>query len=112
VGCCCILVERARERRESRAREERQHLLKESMHPKARKQTARKNMPYHTDFWRSYSIKCAQKLRRTAAAVSESIGTVFKAAIQHLIGTEIEEGAGHVFLGKENPYSPYEHAQK
>jgi hypothetical protein len=34
----------------------------------------------------------------------------FKATVQHLIGTEIKEGAGHDFLGIENPYSPYEHA--
>jgi hypothetical protein len=38
---------------------------------------------------------------------SESIGTLFKAAVQHLIGTEIEEGAGHTFLGDKSPYSPY-----
>jgi hypothetical protein len=42
---------------------------------------------------------------------SESIGTHFNAVIQHLIGTKIEEGAGHDFLGIENPYSPYGHAQ-
>jgi hypothetical protein len=42
---------------------------------------------------------------------SESIGMLFKAVVQHLIGTEIEEGAGHDFLGRENPYSPYGHAQ-
>jgi hypothetical protein len=82
------------------------------MHPKARQQIARKNRPYHTNFWRSYSIKCAQKLRRTAVAVSESIGMLFMAIVQHLIGTKIEEGDGHVFLGRANPYSPYGHAQK
>ena len=37
----------------------------------------------------------------------ESIGTHFKAVVQHLIGTEIEEGVGHDFLGIENPYSLY-----
>jgi hypothetical protein len=29
-----------------------------------------------------------------------------------LIGTDFEEGAGHVFLGKKSPYSPYGPAQK
>jgi hypothetical protein len=28
-----------------------------------------------------------------------------------LIGTKIEEGAGHDFLGNEKPYSPYGHAK-
>jgi hypothetical protein len=36
----------------------------------------------------------------------ESIGTLFKAVVQHLIGTEIEEGAGHTFLGEKSPYGP------
>jgi hypothetical protein len=43
---------------------------------------------------------------------SESIGMLFKAVVQHLIGTEIEEGAGHTFLGEKSPYSPYGPAQK
>jgi hypothetical protein len=43
---------------------------------------------------------------------SESIGMHFKAVVQHLIGTEIEEGAGHTFLGEKSPYSPYGPAQK
>jgi hypothetical protein len=43
---------------------------------------------------------------------SESIGTLFKAVVQHLIGTEIEEGAEHTFLGEKSPYSPYRLAQK
>ena len=42
----------------------------------------------------------------------ESIGILFKAAIQHLIGTEIEEGAGHTFQGEKSPYSSYGPAQK
>jgi hypothetical protein len=33
---------------------------------------------------------------------SESIGTLFKAIVQHLIGTEIEEGARHTFLGEKS----------
>jgi hypothetical protein len=43
---------------------------------------------------------------------SESIGTLFKAVVQHLIGTEIEEGVGHTFLGEKSLYSPYGPAQK
>ena len=43
---------------------------------------------------------------------SKSIGMLFKAAIQHLIGTKIEEGAGHTFLGEKSLYSPYGPAQK
>jgi hypothetical protein len=37
---------------------------------------------------------------------SESIGMLFKAIVQHLIGTEIEEGAGHTFLGEKSSYGP------
>jgi hypothetical protein len=44
--------------------------------------------------------------------VYESIGMIFKVVVQHLIGTKIKEGAGHIFLGRENLYSLYEHAQK
>jgi hypothetical protein len=43
---------------------------------------------------------------------SESIGMLFKAVVQHLIGTEIEEGAGHTFLGEKSSYSSYGPAQK
>jgi hypothetical protein len=43
---------------------------------------------------------------------SKSIGTLFKAVVQHLIGTEIEEGAGHTFLGEKSPYSSYGPAPK
>jgi hypothetical protein len=38
---------------------------------------------------------------------SESIGTLFKVVVQHLIGKKIEEGSGHTFLGEKSPYSPY-----
>jgi hypothetical protein len=37
---------------------------------------------------------------------------LFKAIVQHLIGTKIEEGAGHTFLGEKSPYSSYGPAQK
>jgi hypothetical protein len=42
----------------------------------------------------------------------ESIGTLFKAVVQHLIGTDIEEGAGHTFLCEKSLYSSYGPAQK
>jgi hypothetical protein len=43
---------------------------------------------------------------------SESIGTLFKAIVQHLIGTKIEEEDGHTFWGEKSLYSPYGPTQK
>ena len=43
---------------------------------------------------------------------SKSIGMLFKVVVQHLIGTEIEEGVEHTFLGEKSLYSPYGPAQK
>jgi hypothetical protein len=43
---------------------------------------------------------------------SESIGMLFKATIQHLIGTQIEEGDEHTFLGEKSLYSSYGPTQK
>jgi hypothetical protein len=43
---------------------------------------------------------------------SESIGMLFKAVVQHLIGTKIKEGDGHTFLGEKSLYSLYGLAQK
>jgi hypothetical protein len=87
LGCSCILVERARERsslRRETAFAEGEHASQGKEQARfSRQQTARKNKSYHTDFRRPYTIKCAQKSRRTTAAFSESIGTHSKAVVQH-----------------------------
>jgi hypothetical protein len=56
----------------------------------------------------SYNIYCAQKSRRTAAQIFGKFGMHYKAVVQYFPSTKIKGGVGHDFLGKENPYSPYE----
>jgi hypothetical protein len=77
-----------------------------------RQQTTLNISPYSTDLRGRTTFIVHRNRGEQQHGFLESIGMHSKAVVQYFSGTEIEEGVGHDFLGKENPYSPYGLAQK
>jgi hypothetical protein len=119
LGCSCIFVERAK--REERGRALRRetafagggaHIPRQTAGTNYEAANINKYQSVQYKFEGLYNIYCAQKLRRIAAQISGKFGMHSKVVVQYFSGTEIEEGVGHDFLSKENPYNSYGLAQK